>query len=60
MKKCERCGKRPKGYTLLDYCAKCSRGLCPDCMAEGCCGRKPALSGTAEDNSDDDVSETAP
>lgn len=48
-KACERCGKRPVGYQLLDYCAECSRDLCSECMATGCCGRVPAVSGTEAD-----------
>lgn len=48
-KRCERCGKQPQGYDLLDYCAECSRDLCDDCMAAGCCGHVPARSGTTDD-----------
>ena len=51
---CERCGAHPKGYDLLDYCAKCSRNLCDRCMIEGCCGNVPATSGTKQDYGDDD------
>ena len=43
--KCERCGKEPTGYNIHDYCASCSRYLCDACMADGCCGAKPAKSG---------------
>jgi hypothetical protein len=45
---CERCGKQsdPASYELMDYCAECSRNLCDDCMAKGCCGQVPATSGT--------------
>lgn len=51
MKKCERCGAKPSGqFELLDYCAKCSRDLCTSCMIDGCCGHKPARSGTEEDH----------
>ena len=51
MKKCERCGSRPSGeFELLDYCAECSTDLCPNCMAEGCCGNIPAESGEADDD----------
>ncbi len=55
-RKCERCGARPdpKSYELLDYCAKCSKDLCPACMAKGCCGNVPASSGNAADNGEDD------
>ena len=52
-KRCERCGGKAKGeYALLDYCAICSRDLCEDCMAKGCCGNVPALSGEKEDQSE--------
>ena len=62
-KKCERCGSRGErittgpfagSYHSLDYCAVCSKDLCPKCMAEGCCGNVPAKSGQAEDNADDE------
>jgi hypothetical protein len=48
-KRCERCGKgRPNDkanpFALFDYCAKCGRDLCDECMAKGCCGNVPALS----------------
>lgn len=46
---CERCGKAAE-LGELDYCAYCSRNLCPPCMAKGCCGRVPAESGDAIDN----------
>lgn len=51
MSVCERCSKRadPSSYELMDYCAECSRNLCDDCMAKGCCGKVPALSGTEQD-----------
>ena len=53
--KCERCGALPKGkWDIHDYCANCSKNLCPDCMNKGCCGKKPADSGMKEDHSDDD------
>lgn len=61
-KKCERCGSRPHDsagtgpkaneFTLFDYCAVCSKDLCPECMAKGCCGNVPALSGEKADNPD--------
>ncbi len=47
--KCERCGAGAKGYGLLDYCAKCSKNLCDDCMKKGCCGIVPAQSGMGDD-----------
>lgn len=44
--KCEGgCGMETTGYALFDYCAECSKNLCPKCMAKGCCGHTPALSG---------------
>jgi hypothetical protein len=54
MKKCEKCGKAPPpdSYQLFDYCAVCSKDLCPDCMAKGHCGHTPALSGMGEDYSE--------
>lgn len=45
--KCEECGKRPVDYVALhglsdadqfDYCGKCSKDLCPDCMKHPCYG----------------------
>jgi hypothetical protein len=56
MKTCERCGATPKARApgqlpeLFDYCAECSKDLCPACMAKGCCGHTPALSGMGEDD----------
>ena len=57
-KVCERCGARKSKpdagpYDRLDYCAECSRDLCDKCMAEGCCGEKPARSGVEADQPDD-------
>jgi uncharacterized membrane-anchored protein YhcB (DUF1043 family) len=47
---CERCGTMANDYLeLFDYCADCSKNLCPDCMAKGCCGNVPAVSGTEAD-----------
>lgn len=55
MKKCERCGKGPDGtFELLDYCADCSKDLCPDCMGAGCCGKVPAVSGMGVDDVESD------
>lgn len=68
-KKCERCGTRVPGYKLtdesddgidgpkefFDYCALCSRDLCDECMAEGCCGNIPAKSGAKADFGDSPV-----
>lgn len=46
---CERCG-RPYDFDRDDYCAACSRNLCPACMAAGCCGTTPARSGLDSDH----------
>lgn len=51
---CERCGATPKGqYDLFDYCALCSKNLCPKCMEEGCCGKVPAKSGMDDDDTNE-------
>jgi hypothetical protein len=50
---CERCGKGVRGYELFDYCTSCSKNLCPDCMAKGCCGHVPARGGMADYDSTD-------
>lgn len=53
-RKCERCGAQPSGdYDLHDYCARCSKNLCAECMAKGCCGQVPAESGMGEDHDED-------
>lgn len=49
MKVCERCGAKPEGFKLLDYCAICSKDLCKACMAQGCCGNIPAISENSEE-----------
>lgn len=64
MTACERCRKEPEGeYGLHDYCGACSKNLCPKCMAAGCCGRIPALSGMGEDEQPpeqhDDISDAS-
>jgi hypothetical protein len=46
---CEGCGVETVGYDLHDFCAVCSKNLCGKCMEKGCCGHKPALSGSEED-----------
>ncbi len=46
--KCERCGKRIEALEH-DYCAVCSRDLCEECMARGCCGNIPARPGLMAD-----------
>ncbi len=58
MNPCERCGAqspaaRGNSYKLHDYCAVCGANLCTECMAKGHCGNVPALSGMADDDSDD-------
>lgn len=35
--KCERCGKATDAYELFDYCAVCSKNLCPTCLRDGRC-----------------------
>lgn len=57
-KACERCGTTETGFNLLDYCAVCSKDLCPACMKLGCCGHVPALSGIKRDFGDDGEQET--
>lgn len=47
--KCERCGKYV-GFGVIDYCVNCSKDLCPECMAGGCCGHVPAESGHEADD----------
>lgn len=59
MTKCERCGKpdtwvddRGRTHTsdFTDFCAVCSKNLCKECMAKGCCGNTPAKSGSEEES----------
>jgi hypothetical protein len=38
----------------MDYCAICGKDLCDKCMQQGCCAQIPALSGTEEDNAEDE------
>lgn len=53
MQTCERCKAVPDGeYALWDYCAKCSKNLCDNCMKNGCCRKRPAVSGMAQDYPD--------
>ena len=54
MRTCERCGAEPEGnaYALHDYCAFCSKNLCPRCMAEGTCVE--SQTGRHEPDKDDD------
>lgn len=42
---CDRCNASTHNYDLMDFCAVCSKNLCPACMAKGCCGNVPAKSG---------------
>ncbi|WP_224360548.1 hypothetical protein [Hyalangium versicolor] len=42
---CAGCARHGKAYEIFDWCARCERSLCPDCMKEGCCERIPARSG---------------
>lgn len=46
---CERC-KKYVGSGDIDYCAHCSKDLCPECMGKGCCGYIPADSGLQADD----------
>jgi hypothetical protein len=46
---CGRCGAGPAGYELFDYCGLCGTKLCDECMAAGCCGHAPAVSGREQE-----------
>ena len=46
---CERCGAGPSGAEMSDYCGLCGLTLCDECMAAGCCGQAPAVSGRTQD-----------
>jgi len=46
---CERCGAGPSGAEMFDYCGLCGQTLCEECMAAGCCGQTPAVSGRTQD-----------
>jgi hypothetical protein len=46
---CEQCGAGPAGVELFDFCALCGKKLCDECMAGGCCGQVPAISGRERD-----------
>jgi hypothetical protein len=46
---CERCGAGPAGYDSFDWCGLCGAKLCDECMAAGCCGHAPAISGRMQD-----------
>jgi hypothetical protein len=56
MKTCERCRAElpAESYELMDYCTICGKNLCDKCMQQGCCAQIPALSGTEEDNAEDE------
>lgn len=43
---CDRCGKGTDQDHEFDFCWKCGADLCDRCLAEGCCERIPARSGT--------------
>jgi hypothetical protein len=51
---CERCGAGPSGAELFDYCGLCGQRMCADCMAAGCCGQTPAVSGRDQELDPDD------
>jgi hypothetical protein len=38
----------------MDYCAICGKNLCDKFMRQGCCEHIPALSGTEENNVEDE------
>jgi hypothetical protein len=46
---CERCGAGPAGADLFDQCGLCGLKLCDECMAAGCCGHVPPISGLKQD-----------
>jgi len=46
---CQRCGAGPAGADLFDWCGLCGAKLCDECMAMGCCGQVPAISGRTQD-----------
>jgi hypothetical protein len=46
---CERCGAKPEGFEIFDYCDSCGKNLCSDCMKRGCCDKVPAESGAKKD-----------
>ena len=46
---CERCGAGPAGADQFDWCGLCGQTLCDLCMAMGCCGQTPAISGRTQD-----------
>jgi hypothetical protein len=46
---CGRCGAGPSGFEQFDYCALCGTKLCDECMAAGCCGQVPAVSGREQE-----------
>ena len=56
MQDCERCDAKMDAHSLelMDYCAKCSKNLCAECMKKGCCGEVPAESGEMADNLEED------
>lgn len=58
-KTCERCGRPERKayddegkpyFETFDFCASCSKNLCTECMANGCCGAVPAASGFEVDD----------
>jgi len=54
---CEGCGSEvpAHSYELYDYCAYCSKNLCPACMEKGCCENVPAKSGAEADFDESDL-----
>ena len=57
---CDRCGAGPAGADLFDHCALCGQALCDLCMAAGCCGQTPAISGRVFDKDPDERSSDEP
>ncbi|MBE3072595.1 MAG: hypothetical protein IMZ67_06425 [Acidobacteria bacterium] len=57
---CERCGAGPAGADLFDFCALCGQRLCDLCMAAGCCGQVPAISGLGEIQEVEPVQDAGP
>jgi hypothetical protein len=53
MRQCEVHSDVPAVRRHVGYCEVCSRNLCDECLAEGCCGNIPALDGEREDATHD-------
>ena len=57
MQTCANCEKRlaSSSVSFMDYCARCAKNLCGDCMKNGCCGKVPARSGKQFDCDDEAI-----